>query len=152
MSQPNIDQKAFEAEVERRINAWQAETLFPAAMIPGNFPSMVEACFAYNSAFDLRMTVEHYKDLTEKTEGYTYMDISEIGLVCKKRNRHELGLTKEGFNEFQIAVEDIVRYFLKSSHEQRDVISRKLVVTIQTEHSVPDNHKTIKFPAVQAQA
>lgn len=151
MSTTNIpDQKAFEAEVQRRVNSWQAETLFPAELLPGGFPDMVWACFRFNSAFDLRMHAEHYKALTEKTEGYTYLDISEIGLVCKKRNAAELALSKEQYNEFQMAVEEVIRHFLRLSTEQQEAIQKKLVVTMKVEKTVPDSKKTINFPMAQA--
>lgn len=140
------DQNAFNAEVQRRVSQWQAETLFPYEVLPENFPAMVSACFRFNSAFDLRMTADYYKQLTEKTEGYTYLDISQIGLVCKKRNAHELNMTMEQFNEFQMGVENMVIEMIRRSNEQQESISKKVVAIAKSEKTVPESHKTMKFP------
>lgn len=128
-------------ELQQKVTEWQGATAFPFDELPQNFSEMLWACFQYNSAFDLRMTAEYYKQLTEKTEGYTYLDISQIGLVCKKRNAVELGLSKDEYNAFQMAIESMVRIFLKDSTAQQE--------KIRTQYS-NRTKKTIKMPTAQA--
>ncbi len=146
-------QAAFNQEVEKQLTTWQNEQTFDKSMLPENFSDLVKEVLTYNSPFNLRMSVDFYKQLVNNAANiYTLMEISCICHAAKLRNAFEMGMDMGEYIEFQEGIEAVAREFLTITGEKKKSIERKLLATINAEKSVPESHKTIDFTKPVAQA
>jgi len=139
----------FEQLVEKELDKWQNETIFDKTFLPDNFHELVNEVFHFNSPFNLRMTIDFYKQIvTEKENEYTLMEISCICHAAKIRNAHELGVDMDEYLQIQEGIESIAKEYLKIIEGKRESIIRKLQATLRAEQTVPDSHKTINLPVI----
>lgn len=138
--------QAFNAEVEKELTAWQNETIFNKEMLPENFHELVNEVFAFNSPFQLKMSIDFYKQIVEERDNeYTLMEISCICHVIKIRNADELGMTMSEYVKLQEDIEVIAKEYLTIVSGKQESIQRKLQATMRVEQSVPEHKKTIKL-------
>ncbi len=131
-------------KIDTELATWENETIFDPTLLPGNFIELVDEVYQYTTPFQLRMSLEYYKQLRSHTElDFSLMEINNICLVCKLRTQDEMRMGKDEYFEFQEGIENIAVEYRKLTAEKKKALEYKYTAPAYT----GEMRKTIELPS-----
>lgn len=135
-----MQEKTPQQKFNEEFLAFQQETIFDG-QLPENFSDLVKDSFMFTSPAYLKMPVDQWVTLLEKTGNYTVLDMGTILHVMEQRTAREIEISMEDYNDRQKMLYIITMHFKSIVEPKATAIKRKVETLDKIANPVQPNQK-----------